>query len=90
MAMFSSASCTLGFYFWRSGCPDACQDHQNPFGGNALSPTQGRRLAVGDRQKVSWLDVSLLSRSSTSRGCFARDRLVQVSRTAIPHCKQIG
>ena len=32
------------------------QDHYNPFGGNALSPTQGRRLAVGDRQKVSWLD----------------------------------
>ena len=66
------------------------QDHHNPFGGNALSPTQGRRLAVGDRQKVSWLDVSSLSRSSTSRGWFARDRLVQVSRTAIRHCKQIG
>ena len=66
------------------------QDHQNPFGGNALSPTQGRRSAVGDRQKVSWLDVSSLSRSSTSRGCFAHDRLVQVSRTAIRHCKQIG
>ena len=66
------------------------QDHQNPFGGNALSRTQGRRLAVGDRQKVSWLDAGSLSRSSTSRGWFARDRLVQVSRTAIRDCKQIG
>ena len=66
------------------------QDHHSSCGSNALSPTQGRRLAVGDRQKVSWLDVGSLSRSSTSRGWFARDRLVQVSQTAIRNCKQIG
>ena len=66
------------------------QDHHNPFGGNALSPTQGRRLAVGDREKVLWLDAGSLSRSSTSRGWFAHDRLVQVSRTAIRNCKRIG
>ena len=66
------------------------QDHHNPFGGNALSLTQGHRLAVGDRQKVSWLDVGSLSRSSTSRGWFACGRLIQVSQTAMRNCKQIG
>ena len=35
---------------------------------------------MGDRQKVSWLDVGSLSRSSTSQGWFVHDRLVQMSQ----------
>ena len=66
------------------------QDHHNPFAGNALPPTRGRRLVAEKHQKVSWLDVGSISRSCTSQGWFARDRFVQVSQTAVPHCKQIG
>ena len=68
------------------------QDHYNPFAGNALAPTRGRRLAVGERQKVSWRDVGAVSRSSTVRGQFSSQSLVDVSHLAIhakAHCKQI-
>ena len=66
------------------------QDHRHPFAGNALPPIRGPRLAAEKRQKVSWGDVSSVYRGSTSRRWFVRDRLVQMSQTAIRHCKQIG
>ena len=68
------------------------QDHLNPFAGNALPPTRGRRSAVGERQKVSWRDVGSVSRSSTVRGQFPGQSSVDDSRLAIlakARCKHI-
>ena len=59
------------------------QDHLNPFGGNTLPTTRGRRLAVGERQKVLWRDVGSVSRSSTVRSQFPGQSLVDVSHLAI-------
>ena len=59
------------------------QDHHNPFAGNALPPARGRRLALGERQKMSWHDLGSISRSSTVHGQFPGQSLFDVSHLAI-------
>ena len=67
-------------------------DHLDPFAGNALPPTRGRRLAVGERQKMSWRDVGLVSRIYTVSSQFPGQNLVDISHLAIlakARCKHI-
>ena len=68
------------------------QDHRNPFAGNALPPTRGSRLELGERQKVSWRGVGSVSRSSMVHSQFPGQSLVDDSCLAIlakTRCKRI-
>ena len=68
------------------------QSHHNPFAGNALPLTRGRRLAVGERQEVLWHDMGSVSRSSIVHSRCPAQSSVNDSHLAIltkGRCKHI-